>query len=64
MMRTTLFKTVAMKNYNRGERSEIKVRGLDDIINSMNRNLGKLQERVEDTAAWHAAVHGVSKSWT
>ena len=31
---------------------------------AMNMNLGKLQEMVRDREAWHAAVHGVVKSWT
>ena len=30
----------------------------------MGVNLGKLQEMVKDREAWHAAVHGVTKSWT
>ena len=37
---------------------------LDSIINSMDMNLGKLQETVRDREAWSAAVHGVTKSWT
>ena len=32
--------------------------------NTMDINLGKLQEMVRDREAWHAAVHGVAKSWT
>ena len=38
------------------------MRLLDSITNKMNMNLGKLQEMVRDREAWHAAVHGVTKS--
>ena len=37
---------------------------LDCIINLMDVNLSKLQELVMDREACHAAVHGVTKSWT
>ena len=41
-----------------------RVRRLDSITNSMDMNLGKLQEVVRDRAAWLAAFHRVMKSWT
>ena len=37
---------------------------LDSITNSMNMNLSKLWEILENRGAWHAPVHGVTKSWT
>ena len=37
---------------------------LDGITNAMNMNLGQLREMVRDRKAWHAAVHGVTKSRT
>ena len=36
----------------------------DGITDSRNMSLSELQELVMDREAWHAAIHGVSKSWT
>ena len=37
---------------------------MDGITDSMDVTLSKLYKMVRDREAWHAAVHGVSKSWT
>ena len=39
-----------------------RMRGLDSITGSGDRDLSKLWEAVEDRGAWHAAIHGVTKS--
>ena len=37
---------------------------MEGITNSLDMSLSKLHEMVKDREAWHAAVHGVTKSWT